>query len=160
MKSKLLILVLLFATAIFVLILLLTFPAGGKNEVILTSDNVSNSIIIVDFDFQTQKTNQTDIAKEILTNIKLTKPEISALLSLEGNKERISNYEKMHNMAFISNGKTRVFVYYKFVLPSKSPKELTDLIYNQLNTLTYSDIKENLEIRHGILERLGTTKSL
>ena len=117
-----------------------------KESKITAKISGNDSQIEIELKFDTNSTDNATIARDILSELRLTKDNISSLLRIENQTEDRSK-ESLEADAQIRMNVSKVNVKYKFVLNGTNPTEITDRIYEKLSVLTQAQIQDVLEIK-------------
>jgi hypothetical protein len=108
------------------------------------SHNISQ--IQIELKSETNGTDNATIARDILSELRLTKDNISSLLTIaKGNEDRLK--EILVADAQIRENFSEVEVRYKFSLNASKETEVIDGIYEKLSGLTQAKIQDVLKIK-------------
>jgi hypothetical protein len=106
----------------------------------------NDSHIQIGLKFDTNSTNNATIARNILSELNLTRDNISSLLRIENETEDSLN-ESLEADAQIRMNVSTVNVQYRFALNETNRTEIIDRIYEKLSALTQVKIQDVLEVK-------------
>lgn len=106
----------------------------------------NNSWIEIELKFETNSTENATVAEDILSELRMTRDNISNLLIIENGTEESSN-ESLEADSQIGMNISKVNVQYKFELNETNRTEIIDGIYGKLSTLTQDKIQSVLVIK-------------
>lgn len=127
------------------------------------SGNDSN--IKIELKFETNNTDNATIAGDILSELRMTRDNISNLIRIENGTEESSN-ESLEADSQIGMNISKVNVQYKFKLNETNRTEIIDGIYGKLSALTQEKIqavlvtKVNQEVENGGKENIRNDKGM
>lgn len=106
----------------------------------------NDSRIKIELKFETNSTDNATIARDILSELRLTRDNISSVLRIENETEDRSK-ESLEADAQIRMNSSKVNVQYKFTLNETNRTDIIDRIYEKLSALTHAQIQDVLEIK-------------
>lgn len=105
----------------------------------------NDSHIKIELKFETNSTENATIAGDILSELRMTRDNISNMLRIENGTEERSN-ESLEADSQTGMNISKVTVQYKFKLDETNRTEIIDGIYGKLSALTQDKIQDVLEI--------------